>query len=155
MSQIHIKQIRNLPSAGNFSTILFDGNANVWSNNATTALRLPAGTNLQRPATPPAGIIRFNTDSNEFEGFDGTNWNPLGGSSNILKQTFQNADLTGGIFQWLHNQNINEIGIVQVYDNNNILINPDSITFVNPNRVDINIQSFVPIIGTWTVALLL
>lgn len=34
----------------------------------------PAGNTLQRPVTPEPGMIRFNTDTNKFEGYNGTNW---------------------------------------------------------------------------------
>ena len=34
----------------------------------------PAGNTLQRPTIPESGMIRFNTDINKFEGYNGTNW---------------------------------------------------------------------------------
>ena len=32
------------------------------------------GTTAQRPATPQQGMVRFNTTTNKFEGYDGTSW---------------------------------------------------------------------------------
>jgi hypothetical protein len=41
---------------------------------ANGALVLPAGTVAERPTTPVAGTMRFNTESNKFEGYNGTAW---------------------------------------------------------------------------------
>ena len=38
------------------------------------AMMVSVGTTAQRPATPKAGMIRFNTDTNTFEGYNGTSW---------------------------------------------------------------------------------
>jgi hypothetical protein len=38
------------------------------------ATMVATGTTAERPATPAAGMIRFNTTTKKFEGFDGTNW---------------------------------------------------------------------------------
>jgi hypothetical protein len=35
---------------------------------------VPFGPTVQRPGTPPAGVLRFNTTLNKFEGFDGVVW---------------------------------------------------------------------------------
>ena len=50
----------------------------IFSSLTTNALKLPAGTVAQRP-TPTTGMIRFNSDTSEFEGYDGTAWSGLGG----------------------------------------------------------------------------
>ena len=44
---------------------------------STGAAKLPAGTEVQRPGTPAAGMIRFNTDADKFEGYDGASWGSL------------------------------------------------------------------------------
>ena len=44
---------------------------------ATSSLTLPVGTEAQRPGTPAAGMIRFNDDTDKFEGYDGANWGSL------------------------------------------------------------------------------
>lgn len=38
---------------------------------------LPAGTTAQRPASPQAGMIRFNSSISEFEGYNGTAWSQI------------------------------------------------------------------------------
>jgi len=44
----------------------------------TGALKLPAGTEAQRP-TGTAGQLRFNEDTDSFEGYNGTAWGDIGG----------------------------------------------------------------------------
>ena len=39
----------------------------------TDAVQLTAGTTAERP-TAAAGMIRFNTTTSKFEGYDGTSW---------------------------------------------------------------------------------
>jgi hypothetical protein len=38
------------------------------------AVKLPTGTTAQRPASPTIGFMRFNTDSNLLEYYNGSNW---------------------------------------------------------------------------------
>jgi hypothetical protein len=56
----------------------------------TGAIKLPTGTELQRPGSPAAGQLRFNDDSDEFEGYDGTAWGAIGGGGG--------ADAGGAIY---------------------------------------------------------
>ena len=51
----------------------------------TDAVGLPKGTQAQRP-TPVAGMLRFNTDTSGFEGYDGTEWGAIGGTGSTLVQ---------------------------------------------------------------------
>lgn len=44
-----------------------------------SGILLPKGTTAQRPGAPDVGTLRFNTDSNEFEFWDGVAWSLLGG----------------------------------------------------------------------------
>lgn len=47
----------------------------------TGSIKIPTGTTLERPATAQAGMIRFNTATSEFEGYNGTAWASLAGSA--------------------------------------------------------------------------
>jgi hypothetical protein len=47
---------------------------------ATSAVLLAKGTTAQQP-TGVAGYIRFNTDTNTFEGYNGTAWSAVGGGA--------------------------------------------------------------------------
>jgi hypothetical protein len=50
------------------------------SFDGTGALKIPVGTTAQRP-TAADGKIRFNSDTDRFEGYDGTEWGQLGGGA--------------------------------------------------------------------------
>ena len=66
----------------------------------TSAIRIATGTTGQRPGTPQEGMVRFNTNSLNFEGYDGAFWNVLGGSKGIIidqdQNTYMTAELTQG-----------------------------------------------------------
>ena len=67
----------------NSQDITGTGNINITGTatlNATSSLTLPVGTVAQRPGTAAAGMFRFNSDSNEFEGYNGTAWGAVGGA---------------------------------------------------------------------------
>lgn len=42
--------------------------------NDTSDIKLPQGTTAQRPSTPFAGMIRYNTDFLVVEYYNGSNW---------------------------------------------------------------------------------
>ena len=57
----------------------FTGTADFNSN---TALKISDGTTAQRPGAPAGGMCRYNTTTNEFEGYSGSSpaWGSIGGS---------------------------------------------------------------------------
>lgn len=59
---------------------------------ATGSAVLPTGTTAQRDATPQAGYIRFNDDTDSFEGYDGTGWNPVGGGNTTGSGLWEHAN---------------------------------------------------------------
>ena len=52
------------------------GNVNITS---TGAIIMPVGTTSQRPGTGIVGMMRFNSDVDSFEGYNGASWVKLGG----------------------------------------------------------------------------
>ena len=42
---------------------------------------IPVGTTAQRDAIPASGYFRFNSDSGQFEGYNGTTWGSIGGGA--------------------------------------------------------------------------
>lgn len=44
----------------------------------TTAVKVPAGTTIQQP-TGVAGMLRYNSETQTFEGYDGIEWGAIGG----------------------------------------------------------------------------
>lgn len=57
---------------------------------------LPSGTTAQRPSSPNAGFVRFNTSTNKYEGYNGTAWGQLGGGAQggFTDGCFYENDLT-------------------------------------------------------------
>jgi len=47
----------------------------------TGYMLIPKGTTAQRPAVPVDGEMRYNTDTNQFEGYQGGAWGQLGGGA--------------------------------------------------------------------------
>ena len=72
-----------VPNTGAFTTlsatgtVTFSGQVNFTG---TGAAKSNVGTTPQRPATPVAGMFRYNTTLGTFEGY-GTSWGPLGGGA--------------------------------------------------------------------------
>jgi len=46
----------------------------------TTSIQIPSGTSAERPGTPTAGMIRYNSENQQFEGY-ATAWGGFGGAS--------------------------------------------------------------------------
>jgi hypothetical protein len=60
------------------------GNLNVGGNAnflGSGTLTIPVGNTSQRPLSPVIGMIRYNTDLENFEGYDGENWRIIGSDS--------------------------------------------------------------------------
>ena len=53
----------------------------VTKDSSTGAGMLPVGTTAQRPVSPANGYVRYNTDTDSYEGFKEGNWLPLGGGA--------------------------------------------------------------------------
>ncbi len=47
----------------------------------TGAIDVASGTTAQRPGSPSAGMFRFNSQTTEFEGYDGSAWGEIGGAA--------------------------------------------------------------------------
>ena len=62
---------------------------------ATNAIRIPVGTDGQRP-TAATGMIRYNTSSSSFEGYSGTAWASLGGVKDVDGDTTILAESSAG-----------------------------------------------------------
>jgi len=71
------------------SPLSVDANSNV-SASGTGSFKVPAGLPAQRP-TGVAGMIRFNSTSNSFEGYT-NQWDAIGGSSSTIQKNTFSAD---------------------------------------------------------------
>jgi len=56
------------------------------------AIIAPVGTTAERP-TPAAGLLRFNTDTPGFEGYDGSAWAAVGGGNSTTSGMWENSSV--------------------------------------------------------------
>ena len=105
---------------------------------STGAIKLPTGTTLERP-TGVAGQLRYNSDLNRFEGFNGTNWVNIKGVEDLDGNTKVTAELTEGA-----NDNVIRFDIAgsTIVDINNSRLNAPRIT-VDDIQIDGNVISTV------------
>ena len=74
--------------------IILDADSGTVRIDSTGVLQLPTGDTASRPA-PALGMIRYNTDNNLFEGYDG-NWIALNGVYDLDLDTYITPELTPG-----------------------------------------------------------
>ena len=63
---------------------------------ASDGIIIPVGTTSQRSGDAVKGEIRFNTEIQTYEGYDGNNWGSLGGMTDVDKDTFITAENSAG-----------------------------------------------------------
>jgi len=63
------------------NAVIYSDTTKVAKSSNTGSAEIPAGTQGERDGTPSAGYFRFNTDSSQFEGYDGTSWGEIGGGA--------------------------------------------------------------------------
>lgn len=69
---------------GSGKTLAVAGTASVsgtFTVSATDAIKIASGTTAQRPGSPAAGQLRYNTTLGKFEGYNGTVWSSVGGGA--------------------------------------------------------------------------
>jgi hypothetical protein len=94
---------------------------------------LPTGTVAQRDASPQPGFIRFNTDYNQFEGYNGTSWGAIGsgaqgGANNPV--FFENDQVVTASYTITTNKNAMSAGAI---------------------TIDTGVTVTVPTNSTWTI----
>jgi hypothetical protein len=70
--------------------------AGIVSINSNKALQIPVGASTDRPSNPVNGLVRFNTTSTQFEGYNGIGWSSLGGVRDVAGKTYIIPELTPG-----------------------------------------------------------
>jgi len=111
------------PAAGSFTTLGASGNATiptVISNtvfNTTGAITLPVGTTAQQPASPTVGQIRYNSQLNQVEGYNGTAWTQIGGGATGggTDQVFvQNSTTVTTTYTFPSGKNASSVGPISI-----------------------------------------
>jgi len=59
----------------------------------TGVIKIPVGTTAQRP-TAADGMLRLNTTTNQFEGYNNSNWQGLGGVIDVDQDTYVSTEKT-------------------------------------------------------------
>ena len=100
---------------------------------ATKSQILPVGTVAERDGSPQAGYIRFNSDYNQFEGYNGTAWGNIGagaqgGANNPV--FFENDQIVTANYTITTNKNAMSAG---------------------PITIDTGVTVTVPNNSTWTI----
>jgi hypothetical protein len=83
-------------STVNQDMVLAPNGTGIVDVNSSKSIKVPVGTDAERPITPQAGMIRFNTTVNRYEGYNGTAWVFLDGVSDLDGNTKITAELTPG-----------------------------------------------------------
>ena len=87
---------------------------------STGSLQLPKGNTASRP-TPATGMIRYNTDTNLYEGYDG-NWIALNGVYDLDLDSKITAELTPGAND----------GVIRYYVNGELIASMDDVKLETP-----------------------
>lgn len=107
-------------SAGSFNV---NGNLSVGSDlsvtgeatfNSTGAVKIPVGTTAQEPGTPVAGMIRFNSDIPQFEGYNGASWGQIGGGASAGGAVYENAQSITHNYTMATNYNGESVGPITI-----------------------------------------
>ena len=87
-------------STGKFTSVatpVISSATNLVTFNATGAVTLPSGTTAQEPGTPVAGMIRYNSETDSFEGYTtGKGWGAIGGGNATNTGFWQNIQTITG-----------------------------------------------------------
>ena len=63
--------------------------------NGTDSIKVSAGTTAQRNGSPVNGMFRYNTTTNEFEGYQNNAWGAIGGGGTTVNNNADNRIITG------------------------------------------------------------
>lgn len=69
---------------------------NILAATGTSHWTFPVGTTAQRPASPAAGMVRYNTTQSTFEGYSSGAWSSLGGVKSVDGLTYIIAETSAG-----------------------------------------------------------
>lgn len=118
---------------------------------ATDAVHVPVGTTAQRPSTPAAGYLRYNSTTGEFEGYT-TTWGSLGSGSSqsdifVDTMTGDGSTTTLTLTNGAATENNTQVYIDGVYQSkSNYSLSGTTITFSTapPNLSDVEVITIEP-----------
>ena len=93
----------------NAASVIASGNSQF---NGTGALKIPVGTNGQRP-TPATGMVRFSSTDVQFEGYNGSQWTSIGGAA-AGGAVYENKQSITANYTMSTNYNGESVGPIQI-----------------------------------------
>lgn len=93
--------------------------------NSSGAVTLPVGTTAQEPI-PAVGMIRFNSDTVQFEGYNGTIWSGIGGAAGAGGAIVTNKKLASVSYTIDTTENGFSVGPITIASGVTITVDPDS-----------------------------
>ena len=122
------------PSTGNFTTlgttgtttlgnavgdqVIFNaGTATVPNNlifSGTGTITTPSGTTAQRPGSPGEGMLRYNSELDEFEGYAASAWGSIGGGASAGGAVYENSQLITANYTMTSGTNGHSVGPITV-----------------------------------------
>jgi hypothetical protein len=72
-------------------TIVGDGTNFISSDNSADAVLVPAGTEAERPSPAVNGMLRYNSESDAFEGYQAGAWAAIGGAGDVGAPTLSGS----------------------------------------------------------------
>ena len=122
------------PSTGNFTTLGTTGNVTLGNAvgdqvifNAGTAtvpnnlvfsgtgtITTPSGTTAQRPGSPGEGMLRYNSTTDEFEGYAASAWGSIGGGASAGGAVYENKQIITANYTMTSGTNGHSVGPITV-----------------------------------------
>jgi hypothetical protein len=78
------------------TTVTSFAGLNILAATGTSHWTLPSGNTSQRPASPAAGMVRYNSEIASFEGYSSGAWSSLGGVKSVDAFTYILAETSAG-----------------------------------------------------------
>ena len=146
---------------GGADSMQVNGTTGIVSFPTTTAITLPNGTTGQQP-TGVAGMLRFNSSTTQFEGYNGTTWASVGGAAitndtttaTALYPLFANATSGTALTiytsnaKYLYTPSTGQLQAPELYANNGVLTHANQVTTSYTVPTNANVIT----VGPWTVA---
>lgn len=131
-------------NAGNVQMLSSLARTNGNFGDLTSAITVAKGTTGQQPGSPTTGMLRYNTTTNQFEGYSGASpaWNPVGGSilsndtSTATDQYPLFANATSGAATTVYTSNANYLYKPSTGELKSKYVNATSGIVVNSTTVD-------------------
>ena len=95
--------------------------------NGTGAITLPSGTTAQEPGVPAGGMIRYNSQTDSFEGYTiAKGWGAIGGGNITNKGFWQNIQIITGTEAIDVGYNASSVGPITVASGGSVTVPPGS-----------------------------